>query len=537
VNSEISHLPFWGFPYPPFIFCGTSIALINANFDLDLALKKGGVEYRQKNPAARGTRRIIEKQPITHRFLAIARRKNMRRVPRIPVEMDAVLISEGANLQGTITNIGLQGAFITLSSQTNVDFLFNLRFCLPSTRTPLEFLVRTIRRTADGAGLEFLDLDHQELRQLWLALIPLWPRVLTNCPYCGEIFKSPHRHNCHVCQLPLDFQQIGYLERLPEATQTPNEMIGICQAMFRVFHLIRRAAGTDVPILVTGASGTGKEMVAQALHQRSNRRQGPFVAVNCGAIPRELLESELFGHERGAFTGAHRTVMGKVELANHGTLFLDEIGELPLDLQVKLLRFLQDFSFERVGGRQKIQVDLRVVSATNKDLKVFIGEKLFRDDLYYRLNGINIELPDLKDRNEDVLIMANVFLRRFANQMGKQASGFTREVSKIIQDYHWPGNVRELANLIRRAVVMAENPWIIPENLGLVPDVICKIPDNSNSLGLKEAKAQLEVELVTRALTNFQGNVQKTAGALKTSRSVIYQLINKYQLKEYAIVE
>jgi two-component system NtrC family response regulator len=314
-------------------------------------------------------------------------------------------------------------------------------------------------------------------------------------------------------------------------------MIGTCPAMLQVFQLIRKVATTDVPILVTGASGTGKEMVAQAIHQRSNRAHGPFVAVNCGAIPGELLESELFGHERGAFTGAHRTVVGKVELANQGTLFLDEIGELPLDLQVKLLRFLQDFSFERVGGRQKIQADLRVVSATNRDLKEFIGEKLFRDDLYYRLNGINIELPDLKDRGGDVLIMANVFLRRFANQMGKQVSGFTNEISKILQDYPWPGNIRELANLIRRAVVMADNPWITPENLGLDSEVICKKPGNGNGngLGLKEAKAQLEVKLLTEALTTFQGNVQKTAGALKTSRSVIYQLINKYQLKEYAL--
>jgi two-component system NtrC family response regulator len=314
-------------------------------------------------------------------------------------------------------------------------------------------------------------------------------------------------------------------------------MIGTCQAMFRVFHLIRKAAGTDVPILVTGASGTGKEMVAQALHQRSTRSQGPFVAVNCGAIPRELLESELFGHERGAFTGAHRTVVGKLEVANQGTLFLDEIGELPLDLQVKLLRFLQDYSFERVGGRQKIQADLRVVSATNRDLKELIAGNRFRDDLYYRLNGINIELPALKDRGEDVLIIANVFLRRYATKIGKPVSGLTKETKQTIQAYAWPGNIRELANLIRRAVVMADNPWITSENLGLDSEVIHKIPGNGNGngLGLKKAKAQLEAKMVTEALTNFQGNVQKAAKALQTSRSVVYHLINKYQIKEIAL--
>jgi two-component system, NtrC family, response regulator len=458
----------------------------------------------------------------------------MRRVPRIPVEMDAELISEGANLRGTITNIGPQGAFVTLSSQTSVDFLFNLRFCLPTTRKPLEFLARTIHRTVDGAGLEFLDLGPQERRKLWLALIPLWPRELTNCPFCGVSLTSPHHRECHFCSFPLDFQQNGYLERLLEDSQTPLEMIGICQAMFQIFHLIHRIAGTDVPILITGASGTGKEMVAKALHQRSNRSQGPFVAVNCGAIPRELLESELFGHERGAFTGAHRTVIGKLELANRGTLFLDEIGELPLDLQVKLLRFLQDFSFERAGGRQKLEVDVRVVSATNKDLKKLIGDKLFRDDLYYRLNGLNIELPDLKDRNEDVLIIANVFLRRFALQMGKQVCGLSKEATQTIQTYAWPGNIRELANLIRRAVVMADNPWITSENLGLVPKTICKTPNNGNGLGLKKAKAQLEAKMVTEALINFKGNVHSAAKALQTSRSVVYHLINKYRIKEIA---
>jgi two-component system NtrC family response regulator len=463
-------------------------------------------------------------------------RKIMRRDPRIPVKLDAILENEGGIIKQTITDLGLKGAFVTLPSKAEISPLVTLRFRPPHTPQELEILARMVRRAREGAGFEFVNLDRQARYQLWSSLVPLWPDKLKNCPYCAQILTSRSQKECHLCHLPLDFQRKGYLERLPEDPPGPQEMIGTCPSMLLVFQLIRKVAATDVPILVTGASGTGKEMVAQAIHQRSNRAQGPFVAVNCGAIPRELLESELFGHERGAFTGAHRTVMGKVELANHGTLFLDEIGELPLELQVKLLRFLQDYSFERVGGRQKIQVDLRVVSATNKDLNEFIGEKLFRDDLYYRLNGINIELPHLKDRNEDVLIMANVFLRRFANQMGKQVSGFTKEISKILQDYPWPGNIRELANLIRRAVVMADNPWITPENLGLNPDVIRKIPDNGNGLGLKEAKAQLEVKLVTEALTNFQGNVQKTAGALKTSRSVIYQLINKYQLKEYAIV-
>lgn len=466
----------------------------------------------------------------------------MRRVPRIPVKLDAVLISEGANLKETISNIGLQGAFVTLPSRAELGPLINLRFRPPSIPQPLEFLARTTRRTADGAGLEFLDLDAEDRRQLWSALIPLWPKNLKECPYCAEVLPSPQGRKCRVCHQPLDFQQRGYLERLPEDAQTPQEMVGTCQSMLQVFHLIRKVAVTDVPILITGASGTGKEMVAQAIHQRSTRSRGPFVTVNCGAIPRELLESELFGHERGSFTGAFRTMVGKLELADQGNLFLDEIGELPLEMQVKLLRFLQDYSLERVGGRQKIQVDLRVLSATNRDLKESIAENCFRDDLYYRLNCINIELPDLKDREDDALIMANVFLRRYATQIGKPVSGLNKESKEIIQTYSWPGNIRELANLIRRAVVMADGPWITPENLGLDSELIGKISGigsvdgdaNVNGLGLKEAKARLEATMVTEALSYFQGNVQKAAKALKTSRSVVYHLIEKHQIKEFA---
>jgi two-component system NtrC family response regulator len=321
---------------------------------------------------------------------------------------------------------------------------------------------------------------------------------------------------------------------MEEDCQAPPEMIGTCPAMHRVFHLIRKVAGTDGPILVTGASGTGKEMVAQAVHERSLRAKGPFVAVNCGAIPRELLESELFGHEKGSFTGAYRTVVGRVELAHQGTLFLDEIGELPLELQVKLLRFLQDYSFERVGGRQAIQVNLRVISATNRDLKELIASGRFREDLYYRLNGITISLPDLKDRGEDVVIMANIFLRNYTAMIRKDVQGFTREAVKAIQDYSWPGNIRELINHIRRAVVMAEGAWITPENLGL--DGYHQEEMAFHGLGLKEAKAQFEAKLVTEALSRCQGNVRLAAKALKTNRSVIYHLINKYRLKQYIVV-
>ena len=307
------------------------------------------------------------------------------------------------------------------------------------------------------------------------------------------------------------------------------EMIGTCEAMLRIFKMIRKVATTDVPVMITGASGTGKEMVARAIHQRSNRSKGPFVPINCGAIPRELLESELFGHEKGSFTGAYRSVAGTVERAQDGTLFLDEVGELPLELQVKLLRFLQEYTFERVGGRKSIKVDLRVISATNRNLTELIAQNQFREDLFYRLDVIDISLPPLKDRGDDAIIMATIFLRNYAGKLGKDIHGFTPEAVTAIQTHGWPGNIRELVNRIRRAVVMAERTTITPDNLGLKFGSINPEPF-VNGLGLKEAKAKFEEELLSAALARYRGSVQLTAKALKTSRSVIYHLIQKYEI-------
>jgi two-component system NtrC family response regulator len=319
-----------------------------------------------------------------------------------------------------------------------------------------------------------------------------------------------------------------------KSAQTPSsrvfhEMVGTCPAMLKVFDLIRKVAVTDFPVLVTGASGTGKEMVAQAIHQRSSRAQGPFMVVNCGAIPRELMESELFGHERGAFTGAYRSMAGKAELAHGGTLFLDEIGELPLEMQVKILRFLQEFTFERIGGRQSKKVDVRVIAATNKNLKEMIAAGRFREDLFYRLYGISIELPPLQERGEDVLLMARLFLSRLSAEGGKELHGFTKEALQALQAYSWPGNVRELINRLRRALVMAEDPWITPKNLGLDKhdDQVGPV----NGVGLKEAMARYEAQLVSETLRRCRGNVQKAAEVLKTSRSAIYHLINKHSLQ------
>jgi DNA-binding NtrC family response regulator len=456
----------------------------------------------------------------------------MRRVPRFPVNLDVNLLSGSDTKQGVITSLGLKGAFVTMPAPVQVNPLVTMRFAPPKVPQSMEVLARVVRSTTNGFGAEFLDLDPQNVDQLWSSLATLWPKELKDCPYCGQHLVSKRRR-CSLCHLPLDFQQEGYLDRLPEDNHSLREMIGTCPSMHRVFHLIRKVSHSDVPVLVTGASGTGKEMVAQAIHQRSLRSKGPFVAVNCGAIPRELLESELFGHEKGSFTGAYRTVAGKVEMANNGTLFLDEVGELPLELQVKLLRFLQEYAFERVGGRETKTVDLRIISATNGDLKELIAAGKFREDLFYRLNVVNIDLPTLKERDEDALIMANVFLRRYAAKTERSILGFDQEAVKAIQSYSWPGNIRELINHIRRAVVMAEDTWVTPENLGLDVNEFQARP--TNGMGLKEAKAQFEAKLLAEALASCRGNVQLAARLLKTSRSVIYHLINKHDLKEYSL--
>jgi two-component system NtrC family response regulator len=309
------------------------------------------------------------------------------------------------------------------------------------------------------------------------------------------------------------------------------EMVGTCPAMLRVFDLIRKVAVTDFPVLVTGASGTGKEMAARAIHQHSSRSRDPFVVVNCGAIPRELMESELFGHERGAFTGAYHSMAGKAELANGGTMFLDEVGELPLEMQVKILRFLQEFTFERVGGRETKQVDVRVIAATNKDLMEMIETGRFREDLYYRLYGLSIELPLLKDRGEDVWLMAELLLSRLSAETGKEFRGFTEEARQALQAYSWPGNVRELINRLRRALVMAEKSWITPKNLGLDQDNHqADLIVLDEGMGLKKAIAHYEAQLVSETLAQCRGNVLKTAKVLKTSRSVIYYFIRKHKL-------
>jgi len=305
-----------------------------------------------------------------------------------------------------------------------------------------------------------------------------------------------------------------------------DEILGMSPAMQGIFEMIRRIAASDVSVLITGESGTGKELVARAIHRRSPRGGKPFVPINCGAIPEPLLESELFGYEKGAFTGAHRQQKGKVEYAHGGTLFLDEIAEMSLGLQVKLLRFLQDGRLERVGGREPIEVVTRVLAATNSDLKEAIAEGRFRDDLYYRLGVVEIAVPPLRERGEDSVLLAQAFFSRY-RALNSRVTGLSDRAREAIRAHTWPGNVRELENRIKRAVLLGAGPVIMPADLDLeVRDTV------KRSQSLKEARANLEKQLIQCALVGHNWNITRAAEELGVSRQALHDLIRKFRLEK-----
>ncbi|MDH4081695.1 MAG: sigma-54 dependent transcriptional regulator [Nitrospira sp.] len=311
--------------------------------------------------------------------------------------------------------------------------------------------------------------------------------------------------------------------------QQVEEMIGTSPAIRAVAELVRKIAKTDLPVLITGETGTGKELVAQAIHEQSLRRKGSFVPINCGTIAETLLESELFGHERGAFTGAVQQKKGRVEAATGGTLFLDEIGDLLSSLQVKLLRFLQKGTFERVGGQETLHVDARVIGATHVDLKTAMEQNRFREDLYYRLGVLHIHLPPLRERGEDVLLMAMRFLTRAAAVNTKEIRGYTSDALDAIRSYHWPGNVRELSNRVRRAVVMAEGMEITARDLDLSNEAVHGGGDSLDSL--KAAQRRIEVELIVKGISLHQGNLTRVARDLDVSRTTLYRKLREYNLQ------
>lgn len=313
-----------------------------------------------------------------------------------------------------------------------------------------------------------------------------------------------------------------------QALQTPLEgFISADQQALRVCRMVERVAGADATVLLRGESGTGKEILARSLHRLSGREERPFIAINCAAIPENLLESELFGHEKGAFTGANRQNIGKIEHADSGTLFLDEIGDLPLSLQAKLLRFLQERTIERVGGRQSIAIDVRVICATHRDLKQMIAAGDFREDLYYRIAEIELIIPALRERCGDAVLIARYLLDRFARQHSRSRLDFTPEALRAIEAHPWPGNVREMENVIRRATLMADGPRVTAQDLGLEAPQ----EDEQPPQRLREVRDQAEYNALVRALSHSDGNIAQASSLLGITRPTLYALLDKFNMR------
>lgn len=315
-------------------------------------------------------------------------------------------------------------------------------------------------------------------------------------------------------------------------TQADSPLAGIVSrdpGMLKLCRSVEKVAPSSASVMLLGDSGSGKELIARGLHTLSSRSGQRFVAINCAAIPEHLLESELFGYERGAFTGAARQTLGKIELAHGGTFFLDEIGDMPLALQAKLLRFLQERVIERVGGRGEIAVDVRIVCATHQDLKVLASQGRFREDLYYRLSEIVLRIPPLRERAGDCALLAHHFKNKFCASEGRSSLHFSNDALQAIESYDWPGNVREVENCIKRAVIMCDGPHITVDDLGLPEQAHAAVP--GDSVNLRQARDAAEYKVMVRALARADGNIVKAAELLGVSRPTLYDLMNHHGIK------
>ncbi|HET7588164.1 MAG TPA: PEP-CTERM-box response regulator transcription factor [Gammaproteobacteria bacterium] len=314
--------------------------------------------------------------------------------------------------------------------------------------------------------------------------------------------------------------------RLRQQAASPLDgIIGASDSMLKTCRLTEKVAPTSATILLLGETGTGKELFARALHKLSPRADAPFIAINCAAIPENLLESELFGYEKGAFTGAAKQTKGKVEHADGGTLFLDEIGDMPLSLQAKLLRFLQERVVERIGGREEISVDVRIICATHQDIKKLIAEQKFREDLYYRISEVVISIPPVRERRGDAIVLARSLLEHYSERHGRPLRGFTADAVQAIEAHNWPGNVREMENRINGAVIMAEGSQVAAEDLGLDAGDAAPI-----SINLRQVRTEAERRAINKALLVSEGNISKAADMLGITRPTLYDLLNKHAI-------
>lgn len=378
------------------------------------------------------------------------------------------------------------------------------------------------------------DLFLFQAQTQWIALLST--RSMDDKSLCEVIFNDCYDYHT----LPIDLNRLlitlGHAHGMAVLSRTALKvsndgdvascpMVGRTGVMREVDRNVTRFANVDAPVLITGESGTGKELAARAIHARSRRANHPFVAVNCGSLPATLIQSELFGHEKGAFTGAHLRKIGRFEAAHRGTLFLDEIGDLPLDLQVNLLRVLEQGCIERLGSYHPVEVDVRIVTATHVDLPQVVANGQFRNDLYYRLNVLNLQMPALREREEDIALLARFFFARFRDEMNRPIAGFSTQALEAMKSYTWPGNVRELINSIRRAMAMCDTRLITPESLGLRDCV-----DRGRIIPLDTARAAAEREVIEASLRYTSNNVAEAARILEISRGTLYKLMEKLDI-------
>jgi transcriptional regulator with PAS, ATPase and Fis domain len=455
------------------------------------------------------------------------------------------------------SSLSLGGGFIDYQSPVSESEIISLKYDLPR-HGEFEILGEITRHEKKGFATRFYNLNRDAKLKLWDFIKDNITEELS-CPYCGK--KSDQKlRQCDDCGWNLNFYSQSYIVehekesfikrvihksksfsledvykilnfidveilKIGKNLDINEEFVGSSQGILNVFSMIRKVAPTDIPVLITGESGTGKELTAMAIHERSNRKDKPFVTINCAAIPENLLEAELFGHEKGSFTGAHASKIGKFEYADGGTIFLDEIGELSSHLQSKLLRFLEDKIVERIGAKEGRKVDVRLIAATNKDLKSAIARDAFRKDLFYRLDVFNITLPPVRERGEDKVILARYFLNKFAKEMN-EAKSFSSESIEAVRGYDWPGNVREIINKVRRAVVMSRESSVTPGDMDLhVPTV-----QVDQLTSLKEVRYSIEKQKLIEALKHCNNNISKVARVLGISRPSVYSLRKKYNI-------
>ncbi|MBA4501545.1 sigma-54-dependent Fis family transcriptional regulator [Marinobacterium sp. 3-1745] len=394
----------------------------------------------------------------------------------------------------------------------------------------------------DDAHNEALIHFFQQHHQIaWIAAI--WPEQLQDVGLRRMLFENFYDY----CSLPLGdnmehlsiilghaygLYHLQHIESRKLESDAPFEMVGASPLMLDIFEQIRKVAKTDAAVLITGESGTGKELIARAIHQRSSRRNHPFIPVNCGALPESLIQSELFGYEKGAFTGASQRRLGRIEAAHQGSLFLDEVGDLAANLQAHLLRFLQEGTIERLGSNQSLEINTRVIAATNIDLETAVKEGRFREDLFYRLSVLNIRVPALRDRGADKELLARFFFNKFASDHKGQLKGFTQEAINAINRHTWPGNVREMINRVRRGMIMSDNHMITPQDLNLETDSLPLTP-GENLKTLEEARAEAERTVIEHTLSQCRHNVSKAAKVLDVSRVTLYRMIEKHHLHHH----